>query len=334
MDSKHSPGVEASRILLQLGRFIRKQVLDGRKTSTLALNQVNRVSHADEVYELDVLAENGLHDFLNNAFQGFSIPVHWIMEGLDKPQHFGASSGAGHQAWSLIVDPVDGTRCLMYDKRSAWVLSAMARHPHERVPMASDMFAWAMVEIPVTRQFLSSELVGYQDETIHIQAQNWNQFDGGYQAFTPQPSTATDLRGGFSSLVNFFPEGSRQLGKVADTFYRETGYLNPQGNPLLFMDQYLSTGGQLYELMVGHDRMIVDFRPEWVPGESKGLSCHPYDICCFPLLEALGGIVLDPQGKRPEFPLDTTTPVSWAGFANPTLAQKHFPALQKALKSL
>ena len=33
------------------------------------------------------------------------------------------------------------------------------------------------------------------------------------------------------------------------------------GKAACFEDQYLSTGGQLYELMAGHDRFIADIRP-------------------------------------------------------------------------
>ena len=33
------------------------------------------------------------------------------------------------------------------------------------------------------------------------------------------------------------------------------------GVPLVFDDQYISTGGQLYELAVGHDLFTADLRP-------------------------------------------------------------------------
>ena len=51
-----------------------------------------------------------------------------------------------------------------------------------------------------------------------------------------------------------------------------------------FEDQYLSTGGQLYELMAGHDRFIADIRPLLQSvvasrGLPPALCCHPYDIC-------------------------------------------------------
>ena len=34
-----------------------------------------------------------------------------------------------------------------------------------------------------------------------------------------------------------------------------------EGKAQCFEDQYISTGGQLYELMAGHDRFIADIRP-------------------------------------------------------------------------
>ena len=33
------------------------------------------------------------------------------------------------------------------------------------------------------------------------------------------------------------------------------------GNPQVFDDEYICSGGQLYELMAGHDRFLADLRP-------------------------------------------------------------------------
>ena len=51
---------------------------------------------------------------------------HWpdvrvVSEGLDEPVVVG-----GNAAWTVIVDTIDGTRGLMYDKRAAWCLAAVA----------------------------------------------------------------------------------------------------------------------------------------------------------------------------------------------------------------
>jgi hypothetical protein len=52
----------------------------------------------------------------------------------------------------------------------------------------------------------------------------------------------------------------------------------------LLEDQYLSSGGQLYELISGRDRFIADLRPLMEPllnrrGLMLGICAHPYDLC-------------------------------------------------------
>ncbi len=83
----------------------------------------------------------------------------------------------------------------------------------------------------------------------------------------------------------------------------------PPGRALCFEDQYLSTGGQLYELLAGHDRFIADLRPLFAPvlaarGQAPGLTCHPYDICTLLLAEEAGVIVTAPHGGPLDVPLD------------------------------
>ena len=45
------------------------------------------------------------------------------------------------------------------------------------------------------------------------------------------------------------------------------------------MTSTLSSGGQLYELMMGHDRFVADLRPLLgAPGQTVWLCAHPYDL--------------------------------------------------------
>ena len=102
----------------------------------------------------------------------------------------------------------------------------------------------------------------------------------------------------------------------------------------MFDDQYISTGGQIYELLVGHDRMVGDIRPRVFAklGIESSLTCHPYDICTELILREAGGIVESLEGKRLNAPLDTTTAVAWVGFANATLARQVRPVLRRLIE--
>ena len=66
----------------------------------------------------------------------------------------------------------------------------------------------------------------------------------------------------------------------------------------MFEDQYISSGGQLYELMAGHDRFVADLRPLFERRRAGGaaLCCHPYDLCTELIARELGVLVTDEQG--------------------------------------
>jgi hypothetical protein len=52
------------------------------------------------------------------------------------------------------------------------------------------------------------------------------------------------------------------------------------------------------------------------------------------LLEEAGGVVTDPFGAPLDVPLDTTTSVAWAGYANPVLAARIGPILAELAEGL
>jgi len=110
----------------------------------------------------------------------------------------------------------------------------------------------------------------------------------------------------------------------------------PAGRALAFEDQYISTGGQLYELLMGHDRWVADVRPLLdarlrANGRALGLACHPYDVCTESIARACGVVVTDAFGGRLDAPLDVTTDLSWIGFANRAIQSQVWPALTESL---
>lgn len=145
----------------------------------------------------------------------------------------------------------------------------------------------------------------------------------------PRPSQARDLAHGFASFAKFFPPGKVWLAEREELLWRELGT-----GPHIFDDQYLSTGGQLYELLMGHDRFIADLRPLAFAqlGLDAALTCHPYDICTALIAQELGCVVTAPDGKPLRVSLDTTSPVAWVGYANRPLERLIGPKLRKILK--
>ena len=145
-----------------------------------------------------------------------------------------------------------------------------------------------------------------------------------------RPSTARELTHGFASFARFFPEGKARVAAFEESLWRR---LYGQGGRAIFDDQYLCTGGQFYELLAGHDRLLGDLRPLVFEqlGLAEAIPCHPYDACTALILEEAGCRITAPDGSPLDFPLDTTTPVAWVGFANASLEAHVRPALDAAL---
>ena len=61
--------------------------------------------------------------------------------------------------WRIIVDPIDGTRGLMYQKRSAWILTGVAPNRGPGTSL-SDIELAVQTEIPLVKQHLSRPVVG------------------------------------------------------------------------------------------------------------------------------------------------------------------------------
>jgi hypothetical protein len=207
----------------------------------------------------------------------------------------------------------------MYDKRSAWCLAAAAP-PEGRL---ADVVAAAMTELPTAKQGQADQLSGCRG--AGLSAERIDLASNRRSPLALRPSRATDLEHGFSGLAKFFLPGKARMASLeAELFGR-------LGSRHVFDDEYLSSGGQLYELIAGHDRFVADLRPLVAPGEH---ACHPYDVCTAMLLQEAGGVVTDPWGQPLDAPLDTTTPVSWAGYANETLAGWIGPVLAELVDGI
>jgi hypothetical protein len=106
------------------------------------------------------------------------------------------------------------------------------------------------------------------------------------------------------------------------------------GKALVFEDQYISSAGQLYELVAGHDRFTADLRPLMpkAPGVARELCAHPYDLGAMLIAEEAGVAVTDMLGGVFDAPLDVTYECAWAGYANSALRAHVEPALHSALR--
>jgi hypothetical protein len=327
---------EARRLLCALQDSIRDAIVAARDTAAAdTFADIAEVTEADTIYRIDKISEEAIFTWFNANWPAQS-PVQLVMEGVEEGDDVTFPEGTPITAtvWKCILDPIDGTRNIMYDKRSAWILGALAQQKGPQTKL-SDITVAAMSELPTTKQWRGDQISGVKGAGHEgLVAEMINLHTGQRQPLPLRPSQASDFKHGFASLARFFPEGKSLMAKVEEELWDELYGLGSTSSPLVFDDQYIATGGQIYELLIGHDRMLGDLRPFALKklGFDASLVCHPYDICTALLLQEAGGVVEAPDGTVLDVPLDTVSPVAWMGYANETLAAQVRPILQRLMQ--
>lgn len=297
-----------------------------------ALAGVADVRGGDTIYNIDAHSEEILFSFCDEWAR--ETPFVLISEGIEDAgwRVFPDGAALADATFLMIVDPIDGTRNIMYNKRSAWILSGIAPNRGDATTLA-DIEAAVMTEVPTTRHLLSDQLWGTRGGGAFREAKNV--LTGERKALPLRPSRADTLAHGFASVAKFFPPAKAATAAFEEELLARVAPADGE-NPLVFDDEYISTGGQLYEILVGHDRFLADLRPVFFEalGLPKKLVCHPYDICTELIAREAGVIVTDPDGLPLTAPLDIRAPVAWAAYANRTLQERIEPHLRELLEKV
>jgi hypothetical protein len=293
----------------------------------------------DTLFALDRIGEEQLIAFFEREIAP-ERPLVLIAEGLRDTGH-----GPGvlvlprdcpepRAELRILMDPIDGTRMYMYQKRSAWILTGVApnRGPQTRL---HDIELALQTEIPLVKQHLADTLWAVRGAGYW--AERHNRLTGTRMPLHLRPSTAPTIAQGFATVSRFFPGMRAELAALDDEIAAAAlGPVRP-GKAQCFEDQYICTGGQLYELIAGHDRFIADLRPLLEPllrqrGLASGICCHPYDLATALIAEEAGVLLTDGTGAPLDAPLTVDADVSWAGFANAAIREQIEPPLLAALR--
>jgi len=321
--------------LRSLHETIRASVVEACERATSGeMARVVSEDEVDTIFALDRVSEELLVDFFEREVAP-STPVLLIAEGLSDGQIILPRGTADADVvWRIIMDPIDGTRGLMYQKRSGWILTGVAPN---RGPETSlkDIELAVQTEIPLAKQHLSDVLWAVRDEGFH--AERFNRLTGENRALELHPSTAVNLDQSYSQVVRFFPGVRDVLAAIDDEIVRAALGPAQSGKAQCFEDQYTSTGGQLYELIAGHDRFTADLRAQMDSltnerGLPKLLCCHPYDLCTELIAREAGVIVTGVDGERLNARLAVDPDVSWVGYANERIRAAIEPLLHSALQ--
>jgi hypothetical protein len=278
----------------------------------------------DTIFAIDRISEETLLAHFGDLAGEW--PLRLVAEGLGAAGQMTLPEQAQPEI-VIIVDPIDGTRGLMYQKRPAWILTGVAAY-HGRLPTLADIELAVQTEVPLVKQHLCDSF--WASEAQVVGGERLNRLTGERQPLAPQPSRAATIAQGFGNIARFFPGPRGLMAEIDDELIERVLGAPPPGRALAFEDQYISSAGQLYELLMGHDRWAADLRA-LVPGYA-GLCCHPYDLCTELIARAAGVRVTGASGEPLTAPLDVDSAVAWMGFANDSIQAQVRPVLQNLLK--
>ena len=248
-------------------------------------------------------------------------PLRLIAEGIgeDGVLHIGSPGQPPRR--TVIIDPIDGTRAIMYQKRSAGFVAGVAEHPDGREPRLKDIDAALLLELPAPKQTLADHYTAVRGEGMRA----WRTgLDGsGARRLNVQPSSATTLLHGHAHVANFFPGVKRMAADLLERIVDATLTAEYDDHALVYDDQYPATAGQMVELIRGADRFTCDLRPlmnrilaRGNPGYRPAHTCHPYDCGAELVAQEAGVVLTDGLGGEFDSPLDVHTPMHWCVYAN------------------
>jgi hypothetical protein len=194
-----------------------------RKQAPAVWSRTVRDDAGDTIFGIDAAVEGTLLDHCRDwgRDQQFTL----LAEGLEPEGIPFGKPGLGGPPFRLMIDPIDGTRGLMFDKRSAWSLAGVAPDRGAATRLEGVEIA-VMTELPTTRQATSDVLWAIAGRGAH--GERHDIASGGSQSLPLVPSQATTLRHGFATVANFFPGGKALLGALEEAILlRALGAWNP-----------------------------------------------------------------------------------------------------------
>lgn len=304
------------------------------RSSVEILSSIAKEEAGDTIYAVDKISEELLIEFFEKEI-AVHTPIVLIAEGLEEGQIVLPHDAREEEAkWRVIVDPIDGTRGLMFQKRSAWILTGVAPNKGRETNLA-DIELAVQTEIPLVKQHLSDML--WAEKGKGAKASRYNRITQENVELPLAPAKAATIAHGFASIARFIPGVGVEATEIYEEIVRQALGAVQAGKAQCFEDQYICTGGQLYELMAGHDRFIADLRPLFEKSLFKrglrlGLCCHPYDLCTELIARELGVIVTDERGEQLKARLAVEPDVAWIAYANESIRHQLESLLQAEFK--
>lgn len=284
----------------------------------------------DLSYAIDEVAHAPLDGFVERV--GRRLPVRLVAEGpgvlTAAPEALKSKPGV-----AVLVDPIDGTRPLMHDMRSAWILTGLAPDRGAATRL-TDIEAAVQTELPTTGAGSYRVLEARRG---HGATESWRCVDTG-ELVSRRTLRAPDdvpLDNGYFAFTRFLPVERERVAALEQRFFERAVPDLRLEERLLYPDSLLCVAGQLHLLATGAYRMLADLRA-WL-GDRESLSnftCKPYDLATALIFEEAGVPVLDARGEPLDAPFDTETRLDVVAYGNAALRAAFEPHLRAAMDAL
>ncbi len=293
----------------------------------------------DTTFGIDEAVESELSQWLDERAQLAPISLltedaGWRHRGPDGSGGVRELDGFDHGGPRLCVDPVDGTRHLMLDLRSAWAVIALAP-PGAGTPRQREACAACLMELPDSRARVARRLSARRGAGTRV---------GEIELATSQLINSRELRvdgddrmdHGYMPFFAFHPDLRANVAQLAFDFFQRLE--SEEGAELVhcYDDQYICNAGQLALTAMGTYRMVVDARQAIAQHRGRpAQTTKPYDVAGAILcVQEAGAVVTSLEGAELDFPWDTETPLSFAAFTNQATRERAEPHLLAALAQL
>lgn len=329
----------AAAISLRVGEAARRDVDSSRSGAFADLTRTVGVGAGDTTFGLDVEPERIVRTWAEGFAKSEPLSIltedsGWLHLGpTGDGLGFQRLGGFHHGGPRVAVDPVDGTRNLMFDLRSAWASIALVP-PGPRVPLLSEVSLGYLRELPDSRGAEARLVVGKPSDAdcrMEVVAARGAPTVLRQGALRCDDSDQVDE--GFFPFFRFHPDMRAELAQIEADFFARLAQYEGADQANIYDDQYISNAGQLLLLATSKYRMVADLRAFIAQRRSRPtIASKPYDVAAaIPIARAAGCVVTHPDGSALDFELDATTPVSFVAWANEPTRARLAPHLQATL---
>jgi hypothetical protein len=237
-----------------------------------------------------------------------------------------------HGGVRIVVDPIDGTRNLMTDLRSAWTVIGLAG-PGPTEPRQREVVFGSVSEIADSRAARFRTLTAVRGGACAFEERA---LAGGGLVSARALDTGDDARAdhGYFPFFKYMPDQRADIAAVETRFFARLAQHEGADVRNCYDDQYISNAGQLVLLALGQYRMIADLRAELAARRGRPtLTGKPYDVSgALVCAAAAGCVVTAADGSALDFPIDAHTPVGFVGWTNRATERRLAPHLAEALR--